>query len=55
MAGNGGLESPGAIIDVGEEIGEAGQRKMEVQFELPENWNYGSWESNCLAKFSEFL
>ena len=50
-----GLESPGAIIDVGEEIGAAGQRKTEVQFELLENWNYGSWESSCLAKFSEFL
>ena len=31
-----GLESPGAIIDVGEEIGEAGQRKTKVQFELLE-------------------
>ena len=50
-----GLESPGAIIDVGEEIGEASQRKTKVQFELLENWNYGSWESSCLAKFSEFL
>ena len=28
---------------------------MEVQFESLENWNYGSWESSCLAKFSEFL
>ena len=50
-----GLESPGAIIDVGEEIGEAGQRKTEAQLESLENWNYGSWESSCLAKFSEFL
>ena len=50
-----GLESPGAIIDVGEETGAAGQRKTEVQLELLEYWNYGSWESSCLAKFSEFL
>ena len=50
-----GLESPGAIIDVGEETGATGQRKTEVQLELLENWNYGSWESGCLAKFSEFL
>ena len=35
--GEWGLESPGAIIDVGEEIGEAGQRKTKVQFELLEN------------------
>ena len=49
------LESPGVIIDVGEEIGEDGQRKTEAQLESLENWNYGCWESSCLAKFSEFL
>ena len=50
-----GLDSPGAISDVGEEFGESGQRKTKVQVELLENWKYGSWESSCLAKFSEFL
>ena len=50
-----GLDSPGAISDVGEEFGEVGQRNMKVQVELLENWKYGSWENSCLAKFSEFL
>ena len=31
-----GLECPGATIDVGEELGEAGQRKMEEQYESSE-------------------
>ena len=47
--------SPGAISDVGEENGEVGQRKTRFQSELLENWKYGSWESSCLVKFSEFL
>ena len=58
VAANGrewGLESPGAIIDVGKEIGVVGQRKTEAQYESLENWNYGSWESSCLVKFSDFL
>ena len=50
-----GLESPGAIIDVGEEIGVVGQRKKEAQCDSFEKWNYGSWESSCLVKFSDFL
>ena len=50
-----GLESLGAISDVGEETGVAGQRKTEVQLELLDYWNYGSWKSSCLAKFNEFL
>ena len=50
-----GLESPGAIIDEGEEIGVVGQRKKEAQCESFKNWNYGSWESSCLVKFSDFL
>ena len=49
-----GSESPGAISDEGEEIGVGGQRK-EAQRESLENWNYGSWESSCLVKFSDFL
>ena len=49
------LESPGAIIEVGEEIGVDGQRKTEAHLESLENWNYGCWESCCLAKLSEFL
>ena len=47
-----GLESPGGISDEGEEIGAVGQR---TQCESFENWNFGSWESSCLVKFSEFL
>ena len=47
--------SPGVISDVGEENGEFGQRKTKSQCELLENWKYGSWESSCLVKFSEFL
>ena len=50
-----GLDSLGAISDVGEEFGESGQRKTKVQVELLENWKYESWESSYLAKFSEFL
>ena len=47
--------SPGAILDIGEGNGEVGQRKTMDNFELAENWKYGSWESSCLVKFSEFL
>ena len=49
-----GSESPGGISDEGEEIGAVGQRK-QAQCESFENWNFGSWESSCLVKFSEFL
>ena len=44
-----------AIIDVGEELGEVGQRKAEAQNEASETWTYESWESSCLAKFSDVL
>ena len=47
--------SPDAIFDIGEGNGEVGQRKTKCNFELVENWKYGSWESSCLVKFSEFL
>ena len=47
--------SPGAIFDVGEENDEVGQRRTKFQCDLAENWKYGSWESSCLVKFSEFL
>ena len=47
-------ESPGGISDEGEETGVVGQRK-EAQCVALDNWNYGSWESSCLIKFSEFL
>ena len=47
--------SPGAIFDIGEGNGEVGQRKTKFNFELVENWKYGSWESSYLVKFSEFL
>ena len=47
--------SPGAILDIGEGNGEVGQRKTMDNFELAENWKYGSWESRCLVKFSKFL
>ena len=50
-----GLECLGATIDVGEELGKAGQRKTEEQYESSETWTYGSWESSYLAKFSDFL
>ena len=50
-----GLECSGATIDVGEELGEVGQRKMEAQNESSETWTYESWESSCLAEFSDFL
>ena len=46
---------PGAIFDIGEGNSEVGQRKTKCNFELVENWKYGSWESSCLVKFSEFL
>ena len=49
-----GLENPGGISEEGKETGVVGQRK-EAQCESFENWNYGSWESSCLVKFSEFL
>ena len=49
-----GLESSGGTSEEGEETGVVGQRK-EVQCEPFENWDYGSWESSCLVKFSEFL
>ena len=50
-----GLECSGKTIDVGEELGEAGQRKTEEHYESSETWTYGSWESSYLAKFSDFL
>ena len=50
-----GLECSGAIIDAGEELGEVGQRKAEAQNEALETWTYESWESSCLAKFSDVL
>ena len=50
-----GLECSGAIIEVGEELGEVGQRKAEAQNESSETWTYESWESSCLVKFSDFL
>ena len=50
-----GLECSGAIIDVGEELGEVGQRKANAQNESSKTWTYESWESSCLAKFSDFL
>ena len=47
--------SPGSSFDVGLGYGGDGQRKMKCNFDLAENWKYGSWESSCLVKFSEFL
>ena len=46
-----GLECSRAIIDIGEELGEVGQRKAEAQNESSETWTYESWESSFLAKF----
>ena len=50
-----GLECSGATIDVGEELSEVGQRKIEEHYESSETWTHESWESSCLAKFSDFL
>ena len=49
-----GLRESGWLSEEGEETGVIGQRK-EAQCESFENWNYGSCESSCLVKFSEFL
>ena len=43
------------LIEVGGELGVDGQRKEEAQNESSETWIYESWESSCLAKFSNFL
>ena len=40
---------------VGEELGEVGQRTKEAKNESSEDRTYESWESSCLAKFSNFL
>ena len=47
--------SPSENFDVGEENGKVGQKRTKFQCDLLENWKYGSWESSCLVKFSEFL
>ena len=49
-----GSESPSGLSVEEEETGAVGQRK-ETHCESIEKWNYGSWESSCLVKFSEFL
>ena len=49
-----GPESSYGIIDEVEATG-AGKYREEGQCESVEHWNYGSWESSCLVKFSEFL
>ena len=50
-----GWDYAGATIVVGEESCVAGRRMKEAQHESIESWTYDSWESSCLAKFSEFL
>ena len=49
------MECSGAIIEVGEELCEDGQRMEEAKIESSMTWTYENWESSCLAKFSEFL
>ena len=49
-----GPESSYGIINEVEDTG-AGKQREEDQCESDEHWNYGSWESSCLVKFSEFL
>ena len=49
------MECLDSIIEVGEELGEVGQRTEDAQNESLEGWTYESWESSCLAKFSDFL
>ena len=49
-----GPDSLYGIIAEVEETG-AGKHREEDQCESAEHWNYGSWESSCLVKFSEFL
>ena len=50
-----GWDYVGATIVVGSEYGVVGRRIEEAQHEPTESWTYDSWESSCLAKFSEFL
>ena len=50
-----GWDYAGATIVVGEESGAAHRRIEEAQHEPTESSTYDSWESSCLAKFSEFL
>ena len=50
-----GLNCSDVKIEVGEELGVAGQRTEEAQNESSETWTYENWESSCLAKFSDFL
>ena len=50
-----GRMSDGVIIADGEVAGIEGRRREETQHESAGNWMYDSWESSCLAKFSEFL
>ena len=47
--------SPGSSFEAGLGYCGDGQRKMKCNFDLAENRKYGSWESSCLVKFSEFL
>ena len=50
-----GRDYAGATIVVGEVSGVDDRRMEEAQHESIESWTYDSWESSCLAKFSEFL
>ena len=47
--------SPDTSFDVGVGYGEEDQEKMKCNSDLAEKWKYGTWESSCLVKFSEFL
>ena len=47
--------SPDTSFDVGVGNGEEDQEKMKCNSDLAEKWKYGTWESSCLVKFSEFL
>ena len=50
-----GREAAGVIIAAGEVAEADGRRLEEAQHEPIGSWRYDSWESSCLAKFSEFL
>ena len=50
-----GRMATGVIIAIGEVARADGRRVEEAQHESTRNWMYDSWESSCLAKFSEFL
>ena len=50
-----GKVAAGVIIVDGEVVGADGSSVEDTQHESTRNGRYDSWESSCLAKFSEFI